>query len=130
MPYRNEMVRLGVTRILSDNASSGNLQPHGILFLPSDQPLITRTSLQLLCLTFLYYDDKICRLSYKENAGSPCIFPAKYYDELLNLPEKKGGGFLTKKYPAQVVLVPVRDEYELYDIDTPDDITRLLKFLH
>ena len=130
MPYRNEMVRLGVTRILSDNASSGNLQPQGILFLPSDQPLITRTSLQLLCLTFLYYDDKICRLSYNENAGSPCIFPAKYYDELLNLPEKKGGGFLTKKYPAQVVLVPVRDEYELYDIDTPDDITRLLKFLH
>ena len=106
MPYRNEMVRLGVTRILSDNASSGNLQSQGILFLPSDQPLITRTSLQLLCLTFLYYD------------------------ELLNLPEKKGGGFLTKKYPAQVVLVPVRDEYELYDIDTPDDITRLLKFLH
>lgn len=130
MPYRNEMVQLGVTRILSDNASSGNLQPQGILFLPSDQPLITRTSLQLLCLTFLYYDDKICRLSYNENAGSPCIFPAKYYDELLNLPEKKGGGFLTKKYPAQVVLVPVRDEYELYDIDTPDDITRLLKFLH
>ena len=130
MPYRNEMVRLGVTRILSDNASSGNPQPQGILFLPSDQPLITRTSLQLLCLTFLYYDDKICRLSYNENAGSPCIFPAKYYDELLNLPEKKGGGFLTKKYPAQVVLVPVRDEYELYDIDTPDNITRLLKFLH
>jgi molybdenum cofactor cytidylyltransferase len=130
MPYRNEMVRLGVTRILSDNASSGNPHPQGILFLPSDQPLITRTSLQLLCLTFLYYDDKICRLSYNENAGSPCIFPAKYYDELLNLPEKKGGGFLTKKYPAQVVLVPVRDEYELYDIDTPDDITRLLKFLH
>ena len=56
MPYRNEMVRLVVTRILSDNASSGNLQPQGILFLPSDQPLITRTSLQLLCLTFLYYE--------------------------------------------------------------------------
>lgn len=102
MPYRNEMIRLGVTRILSDNASSGNLQPQGILFLPSDQPLITRTSLQLLCLTFLYYDDKICRLSYNENAGSPCIFPAKYYDELLNLPEKKGGGFLTKNIPHRL----------------------------
>ena len=57
-------------------------------------------------------------------------FRTKYYDELLNLPEKKRRRVLNKKYPAQVVLVPVRDEYELYDIDTPDDITRLLKFLH
>lgn len=129
MPYRNEMVQIGVSRILSNTASSATTQPQGILFLPSDQPLITRTSLQLLCLTFLYYGDKICRLSFNENAGSPCIFPARYYDELLSLPEKKGGGFLTKKYPAQVVLVPVRDEYELYDIDTPRDLTRLLMYL-
>lgn len=129
MPYRNEMVQLGVSRVLSNASSSGKPQPQGILFLPSDQPLITRTSLQLLCLTFIYYGDKICRLSFNETAGSPCIFSARYYDELLNLPEKKGGGFLTKKYPAQVVLVPVRDEYELYDIDTPDDLTRLLKYL-
>lgn len=129
MPYRNEMIKLGVSRVLSNTVSSGKPQPQGILFLPSDQPLITRTSLQLLCLTFIYYGNKICRLSFNENAGSPCIFPARYYDELLSLPEKKGGGFLTKKYPAQVELVPVRDEYELYDIDTPDDLTRLLKFL-
>lgn len=129
MPYRNEMVQLGVSRVLSNASSSGKPQPQGILFLPSDQLLITRTSLQLLCLTFIYYGDKICRLSFNETAGSPCIFPAGYYDELLSLPEKKGGGFLTKKYPAQVVLVPVRDEYELYDIDTPDDLTRLLKYL-
>ena len=129
MPYRNEMIQLGVSRVLENTASSGKPQPQGILFLPSDQPLITRTSLQLLCLTFIYYGDKICRLSFNETAGSPCIFPARYYDELLTLPEKKGGGFLAKKYPAQVVLVPVRDEYELYDIDTPDDLTRLLMYL-
>ena len=129
MPYRNEMVQLGVSRVLSNASSSGKPQPQGILFLPSDQPLITQTSLQLLCLTFIYYGDKICRLSFNETAGSPCTFPARYYDELISLPEKKGGGFLTKKYPAQVVLVPVRDEYELYDIDTPDDLTRLSMYL-
>ena len=151
MPYRNEMVQLGVTRILSDNASSGNLQPQGILFLPSDQPLITKTSLQLLCLLFIYYNssyfacnstdkssnannninnnNKICRLAFNENAGAPVIFPECYYNELLTLPLGKGGGFIAKKYPAQVVLVPAQDEYELYDIDTPDDLIRLSRYL-
>ena len=37
--------------------------------------------------------------------------------------------FIAKKYPAQVVLVPAQDEYELYDIDTPDDLIRLSRYL-
>ena len=100
------------------------------VFLPADQPLIKRTSLQLLCLLFVYHNDKICRLSFNGNAGSPCIFPSHYFNELLNLPEHKGGGFLIKKYPAQVIAVPAHDKYELYDIDTPDDIIRLSAISH
>lgn len=122
LPFRNDMIRLGVSHILE------NSKPDGILFLPSDQPLISRTSIQLLCLTFLYYKDKICRLSFNETAGSPVIFPSRYYDELLTLPEGKGGGFLAKKYPEQVILIPAQDEYELFDIDTPDDLTHLLQY--
>lgn len=52
------------------------------------------------------------------------------FNELLNLPEHKGGGFLIKKYPAQVIAVPAQDKYELYDIDTPDDIIRLSAISH
>ena len=162
MPYRNDMVRLGVSHILKEACCQKNNCPQGILFLPSDQPLITKTSLQLLCLLFIYYNSshfacnnadkssnannnysnnnysnnnnnnnkkKICRLAFNENAGAPVIFPACYYNELLTLPQGKGGGFIAKKHPAQVVLVPAQDEYELYDIDTPDDLIRLSRYL-
>jgi molybdenum cofactor cytidylyltransferase len=151
MPYRNDMVRLGVSRILKETNRHKSCCTQGILFLPSDQPLITKTSLQLLCLLFIYYNssyfacnstdkssnannninnnNKICRLAFNENAGAPVIFPECYYNELLTLPLGKGGGFIAKKYPAQVVLVPAQDEYELYDIDTPDDLIRLSRYL-
>lgn len=96
MPYRNDMVRLGVSRILKETNRHKSCCTQGILFLPSDQPLITKTSLQLLCLLFIYYNssyfacnstdkssnannnyfnnninnnNKICRLAFNENAG-------------------------------------------------------------
>lgn len=164
MPYRNDMVRLGVSHILKETHRHKSCCTQGILFLPSDQPLITKTSLQLLCLLFIYYNNsyfacnstdkssnanndysnnnysnndysnnnnnnnKICRLAFNENAGAPVIFPACYYNELLTLPQGKGGGFIAKKHPAQVILVPAQDEYELYDIDTPDDLIRLSQY--
>ena len=152
MPYRNDMVHLGVSHILKEACCQKNNCTNGILFLPSDQPLITKTSLQLLCLLFIYYNssyfacnstdkssnannnninnnNNICRLAFNENVGAPVIFPACYYNELLTLPQGKGGGFIAKKHPAQVVLVPAQDEYELYDIDTPDDLIRLSRYL-
>ena len=164
MPYRNDMVRLGVSHILKETHRHKSCCTQGILFLPSDQPLITKTSLQLLCLLFIYYNNsyfacnstdkssnanndysnnnysnndysnnnnnnnKICRLAFNENAGAPVIFPACYYNELLTLPQGKGGGFIAKKHPAQVILVPAQDEYELYDIDIPDDLIRLSQY--
>jgi len=163
MPYRNDMVHLGVSHIIKESCCQKNNCTQGILFLPSDQPLITKTSLQLLCLLFIYYNsshfacnnadkssnantdysnndysnnnnnnnnnnNKICRLAFNENAGAPVIFPACYYNELLTLPQGKGGGFIAKKHPAQVVLVPAQDEYELYDIDTPNDLVRLSQY--
>lgn len=164
MPYRNDMVRLGVSHILKETHRHKSCCTQGILFLPSDQPLITKTSLQLLCLLFIYYNNsyfacnstdkssnanndysnnnysnndysnnnnnnnKICRLAFNGTPGAPVIFPASYYDELMNLPQGKGGGFIAKKHPAQVVLVPAQDEYELFDIDTPDDLIRLSQY--
>ena len=53
------------------------------------------------------------------------IFPAKFSDELQQLPQDKGGSVLTKKNPELVVKVPVQDINELLDIDTQQDKTKL-----
>ena len=37
-----------------------------------------------------------------------------------------GGGFVAKKYPERIQLVPVQDEYELKDVDTQKDLLILL----
>lgn len=116
--YRNEVIDTGMNYILKYN-------PDGIMFVMADQPLISEVSMQLLALCFEYYKDKICRLSYDDVVGSPVIFPAHFYNELCNLPPKKGGGYIIKKYPEQVINVPAQDIDELSDIDTQQDLIRL-----
>ena len=49
-----------------------------------------------------------------------------HFSELFSLPEGKGGGFVAKKYPERIQLVPVQDEYELKDVDTQKDLLILL----
>lgn len=115
---RNEAIRLG----LHDMAS---LPLNGCMFCPSDQPLLTTKTIQCLMHSFAKEPDKIHRLCADGLPGSPVIFPAIYFSELMTLPDGKGGGFLTKKYPEQVVYVPVQNPYELYDIDTPKDLAQI-----
>ena len=117
LPYRNDSIRIGMENITSD--------VNGIMFLPADKPLISSQSMQLLCMTFNYYKDKICRLAYKDTPGSPVIFPMKYEQALKHLPQKCGGGYIIKQNPTQVILVPATKKEELLDIDTPQDYTNL-----
>ena len=69
--------------------------------------------------------DSLYMMDSSVTVGSPVLFPKWAFPELLALPEGKGGSFVLKKYPGQVRMLPVRDKYELMDVDTPED----LKFL-
>ena len=137
-PYLNDTVRLGVSYILQaeqngisadsskkDSASNIAQKICGLLFATGDQPLLTQTSIQRLCKSFLTAPDKIHRLAAGSTPGNPVIFPVALAQELQQLPLDKGGGALIKKYPELVVHVPVQDAYELYDIDTKADFTAL-----
>lgn len=144
LPLRSDTVRLGLEFLLNqkqmpaaygtdsfDTGSPDTLfqKPEnplrGCMFCSCDQPLLRRESLEALCLTFSRNPDRICRLGTKENPGSPILFPAWLFPELLALPEGCGGSFLAKKYPEQVVYVPARDDYELIDADTPETLATL-----
>jgi molybdenum cofactor cytidylyltransferase len=97
----------------------------GYLFCTGDQPFLKASSLEKLCANFLEVPNFIHRTIFENTPGNPVIFPAKFKEELKNLPQDCGGSYLTKKYPEQVRYIPVQDSLELYDIDTKEDLEKL-----
>lgn len=116
LPNRNDAVKLGVEQIMDCDAC---------LFIASDQPLLKKESIKGLVLNFLEHGKGIYRLSYEGQVGNPILFSKEYYKELMKLPDKRGGAYLCTKYPEDVRYVSASSKWELYDIDTPDDLTLL-----
>ena len=55
------------------------------------------------------------------------LFPKWTFDQLMNLPEGKGGGVIARKYRERVRTIPVRNEYELMDADDREMLEQLLR---
>lgn len=124
MPGQNDTIRLGLQLLLSRTPSLS-----GCCFCTGDQPLLTQDSLETLALTFTSQPDRICRCAFENRPGNPVIFPASLFQELLQLPNDTGGGYLIRRYPEQVLSVPVQSGWELEDIDRPEDMARLSAIL-
>lgn len=121
-PEKSDTIRLGI------QALTRGQELAGCLFCPADQPFISLETLEALVLSFSMSPDPfslILRPCFGNQPGSPVLFGKKYFDELQCLPDGQGGGFLIQKYSGQVRQIPVRNAYELYDIDTPEDLLKL-----
>lgn len=118
-PYRNDVVRIGIEKI--------GCQIDRCAFLLADQPLIKKETLSSLVIFANNEPDFIWRACYKETIGSPVVFPKKYFNELKSLPQGKGGNAVILKHAENVRNFPVSNQYELEDIDTQEDLERLLK---
>ena len=57
----------------------------------------------------------------------PALFGKAYYRELKNLPEGKGGAFILRNHLMDVEEIQVSDEWELFDVDTKEDLEELKK---
>lgn len=122
LPKRSDTVRLGMEYLLGHFP-----QVEGIMFAASDQPCLKPESISKLCSAFTADPEKICRLSFAGEAGNPVLFPRSTFQELLNLPEGKGGGAVIKMHPELVQLVEASSGRELIDVDTPEILEQLLK---
>ena len=131
LPGRNDTVRLGLSHLLEQRPDLA-----GCMFLPGDQPLLTRSSVEAVIAAFRAdgskeAERKIFRLGARieENgaslAGSPVLFGNSFFPELLALPEGKGGSVLLRKYPEAVRTVSAADRAELLDADTPETLEQL-----
>lgn len=68
---------------------------------------------------------RIWRTSFDGMPGAPVLFPSWAFDELRSLPRGKGGGFVAKTHAECVRTIEVSSEWELFDVDTRDDLERL-----
>lgn len=122
LPNRNDTVRLGLSWLEKD--------VEYCFFTPADQPLISKASIQRLTEAGKKHPEKIIRACYADTIGTPTGFPKKYFQELKNLPEHKGGNWIAAKYADVVNKVEVCHGYELLDIDTVSDLEKIKAVLH
>ena len=136
---REEAARCGVSVLtpegpaLSDTIRAGLSGEwadywEGCLFLPGDQPLIRRETIIGIVEKFLEEPDVPIRLSWKGKAASPVLFPCSLFSDLRSLSGEQGGNTLLKNR-ADVRLCEAAFEWELWDIDTPQDLEKIRQML-
>ena len=130
LPGRNDTVRLGLEALLEQ---CPNLA--GCIFLPGDQPLLQRETLEALITAFAQTQKETERAIFRLGAraahgpdtvvGSPVLFGCGYFPALRTLPEGKGGSVVLKAHPEQVQIVYAQRREELLDADTPEALEEL-----
>ncbi len=100
-------------------------KPDGCLFLPGDQPLVTRRSILALLDAFAAAPETVCRLCWLGRTGSPVLFPRSLFGALRALKGDVGGGALLRGGAVPVTPVEALYPWELWDADTPQALERL-----
>lgn len=72
---------------------------------------------------------RIWRTSFNGVPGAPVLFPPWAFGELCSLPHGKGGGYVARAHAEYVRTIEVSSEWELFDVDTRDDLQRLQAYV-
>lgn len=122
LPDRNDTVRLGIGYMGQEIVAC--------MFLPADQPCLTRETVETMALSAAARENTcILRAGFGEREGAPVIFPRRDFADLVALPKGKGGGAIMKRCPDRVRVIAAESEAELEDVDTREDLIRLLSLL-
>lgn len=112
-PLRSDTVRLGMQAMDACDT---------VTFIQADQPLISANALAALLRGAEAHPELIWRVSFQGAPGAPVLFPSWAFDELRTLPPGKGGGFVAKAHARRVRCVEAASEWELFDVDTVQDL--------
>lgn len=108
-------IRLGLKSLGSCDAA---------MFLVSDQPLLKRESVRALAELWRSRPENIAALAHGGVRGNPCLFPARFFPELLELREDHGGNTVIRRHEEDLILLEVPEE-ELTDVDTRSALEEL-----
>lgn len=93
------------------------------MFCVCDQPYLAGQSVRELLAS---YAGGIFALSCGGQRGNPVIFPKELFGELLALKAGESGGAVIARHADMLSLLPVQSPLELADVDTREDLSRLL----
>lgn len=116
LPLRNEAVALGMDALTCCDT---------VTFFQGDQPLVAARTIDALLAAAERDPGCIWRASFRGQPGAPVLFPAWAFEALRRLPPGKGGGYVAKAHPERVRTVEAASPWELFDIDTTDDLRNL-----
>jgi len=114
---KSDTIRVGIENADPDAA--------GYLFMPGDQPLVRPDSLSRMALQFERCPVRAVRLGYGNAVGSPVVIPASCREDLLAYTGDRGGMEVLKRKQVPCDTVQASYEWELWDVDTPEDMERI-----
>lgn len=98
----------------------------GILYMVSDQPLLSDDSVEKVVQCWKEHPDRIVGAAHDGKRGNPCMFPRAFFPELLDLKEDHGGNTVIRAHPEKLLTVEIPKQ-ELTDVDTPKALEDLGK---
>lgn len=122
----------GFQHVLNDRPEAGAsrtvqlgleaIQPcDAALFMTADQPLLRSSTVSRLIGAWLEQPKHIAALAHAGARGNPCLFPARYFPELLALEGECGGSAVIRRHPDALLLVEA-EASELLDVDRRSDL--------
>lgn len=96
---------------------------HGVMFMVADQPLLSVTTIKTLISVYASNPTAIIVPLFAGSRGNPVIFPPAAIPYLKELQGDQGGNVIMSKF--DVIEVPIKDAWEGYDIDTPEQLESL-----
>lgn len=106
---QSETIRLGTAALQAGCRA--------ICYMVADQPLLRRESVAQEAAFYRAHPDRIVGLGHNGVRGNPCIFPARFYPELLALTGDTGGSRVIRAHEDALLLYEV-DAAQLSDVDT------------
>ena len=100
----------------------------GCLFVTGDQPLLTEKSVRAMTAALTHEPAAIVRLAWHGRPANPVLWPADTLGALARLDNDTGGRVLLAGHAEltdRVRLVEAESEWELADVDTPEDLALL-----
>ena len=88
-----------------------------ILYQVADQPLLEQETVRREIEYFRAHPDHIVGLAHNGVRGNPCIFPRKFFPELMALEGDVGGNVVIRAHPEELLLYET-SAAELRDVDT------------